>query len=396
MCRLISYLKTNKYEFLLAAGAAATMQFVRYSYFPVYLFFLVVFFTAFYVYKLKIKFDILNFVPMFFYVSLALISLLLLNVSLDKDKAIIGVINAFVFPAIFYIFLISCNEDCILKTEKIWLFLLAIASVVCIFEFLYYIAFKSFRERTISIFFNPNTFAFFLVMVYPLVINKLEDEKSKLLISLLIFTEILLSGSRTGFVVYIFEFFLINIYLIRKNILTVFLALAGILTIFLPKILYRIPKLGDITNPKTAVGQRVFVIEFVLKYFSHRSLFEGIGAGQFDLFFRKLKAPGIVALHSAHNLFLNALIEYGIIGYMILVFIVYFSIFLSAYNFFKHKEEYDRNILIGFILITIFQMFDMAEITNSRMLLINMLYTFYLFLPIYRFKRWRAIDGECI
>ncbi|ADQ07201.1 conserved hypothetical protein [Caldicellulosiruptor hydrothermalis 108] len=396
MYRLISYLKTNKYELLLGASTAVCLQFVRYSYIPVYLFLLALFFISFYVYKPKMRFDILNFVPMFFYVSLALISLLLLNVSLDKDKAIIGVINAFIFPAIFYIFLISCNEDCILKIEKIWLFLLAIASVVCSFEFLYYIAFKTFRERTISIFFNPNTFAFFLVMVYPLVINKLKDEKSKLLVSFLIFIEILLSGSRTGFVVYIFEFFLINIYLIRKNILKVFLAVAGILTIFLPKILYRIPSLSDVTNPKTAVGQRVFVIEFVLRYFSHRSLFEGIGAGQFELFFRKLKAPGIVALHSAHNLFLNALIEYGIIGYMILVFIVYFSVFLSAYNFFKHKEEYDRNILIGFILITIFQMFDMAEITNSRMLLINMLYTFYLFLPIYRFKRWRAIDGECI
>jgi O-antigen ligase len=389
-------LKTNKYEFLVAAGVATTVQFVRYSYIPVYLFLLALFFISFYIYKPKIRFDALNFVPMFFYVSLALISLLLLNVSLNKDKAIIGIINAFVFPALFYVFLISCNGNFILKIEKIWLFLLAIASVVCIFEFLYYIAFKSLRERTISIFFNPNTFAFFLVMVYPLVINKLKDEKSKLLVSFLIFIEILLSGSRTGFVVYIFEFFLINIYLIRKNILKVFLAVAGILTIFLPKILYRIPSLSDVTNPKTAVGQRVFVIEFVLRYFSHRSLFEGIGAGQFELFFRKLKAPGIVALHSAHNLFLNALIEYGIIGYMILVFIVYFSVFLSAYNFFKHKEEYDRNILIGFILITIFQMFDMAEITNSRMLLINMLYTFYLFLPIYRFKRWRAIDGKYV
>lgn len=387
-------MKTNKYEFLVAAGVATTVQFVRYSYIPVYLFLLALFFISFYIYKPKIRFDALNFVPMFFYVSLALISLLLLNVSLNKDKAIIGIINAFVFPALFYVFLISCNGNFILKIEKIWLFLLAIASVVCIFEFLYYIAFKSLRERTISIFFNPNTFAFFLVMVYPLVINKLKDEKSKLLVSFLIFIEILLSGSRTGFVVYIFEFFLINIYLIRKNILKVFLAVAGILTIFLPKILYRIPSLSDVTNPKTAVGQRVFVIEFVLRYFSHRSLFEGIGAGQFELFFRKLKAPGLVALHSAHNLFLNALIEYGIIGYMILVFIVYFSVFLSAYNFFKHKEEYDRNIFIGFILITIFQMFDMAEITNSRMLLINMLYTFYLFLPIYRFKRWRAIDGK--
>ncbi|ACM60341.1 O-antigen ligase-like membrane protein [Caldicellulosiruptor bescii] len=394
MYRLNSYLKTNKYEFLVAAGVATTVQFVRYSYIPVYLFLLALFFISFYIYKPKIRFDALNFVPMFFYVSLALISLLLLNVSLNKDKAIIGIINAFVFPALFYVFLISCNGNFILKIEKIWLFLLAIASVVCIFEFLYYIAFKSLRERTISIFFNPNTFAFFLVMVYPLVINKLKDEKSKLLVSFLIFIEILLSGSRTGFVVYIFEFFLINIYLIRKNILKVFLAVAGILTIFLPKILYRIPSLSDVTNPKTAVGQRVFVIEFVLRYFSHRSLFEGIGAGQFELFFRKLKAPGLVALHSAHNLFLNALIEYGIIGYMILVFIVYFSVFLSAYNFFKHKEEYDRNIFIGFILITIFQMFDMAEITNSRMLLINMLYTFYLFLPIYRFKRWRAIDGK--
>ncbi|ADQ46315.1 hypothetical protein Calkro_1459 [Caldicellulosiruptor kronotskyensis 2002] len=396
MYRLNSYLKTNKYEFLVAAGVATTVQFVRYSYIPVYLFLLALFFISFYIYKPKIRFDILNFVPMFFYVSLALISLLLLNVSLNKDKAIIGIINAFVFPALFYVFLISCNENFILKIEKIWLFLLAIASVVCIFEFLYYIAFKSLRERTISIFFNPNTFAFFLVMVYPLVVNKLKDEKSKLLISLLIFTEVLLSGSRTGFVVYIFEFFLINIYLIKKNILKVFLAVAGILIIFLPKILYRIPSINDVTNPKTAVGQRVFVIEFVLRYFSHRSLFEGIGAGQFELFFRKLKAPGIVALHSAHNLFLNVLIEYGIIGYMILVFIVYFSVFLSAYNFFKHKEEYDRNILIGFILITIFQMFDMAEITNSRMLLINMLYTFYLFLPIYRLKRWRAIDGKYI
>lgn len=221
MYRLNSYLKTNKYEFLVAAGVATTVQFVRYSYIPVYLFLLALFFISFYIYKPKIRFDALNFVPMFFYVSLALISLLLLNVSLNKDKAIIGIINAFVFPALFYVFLISCNGNFILKIEKIWLFLLAIASVVCIFEFLYYIAFKSLRERTISIFFNPNTFAFFLVMVYPLVINKLKDEKSKLLVSFLIFIEILLSGSRTGFVVYIFEFFLINIYLIRKNILKV-------------------------------------------------------------------------------------------------------------------------------------------------------------------------------
>lgn len=128
------------------------------------------------------------------------------------------------------------------------------------------------------------------------------------------------------------------------------MAVAGILTIFLPKILYRIPSLSDVTNPKTAVGQRVFVIEFVLRYFSHRSLFEGIGAGQFELFFRKLKAPGLVALHSAHNLFLNALIEYGIIGYMILVFIVYFSVFLSAYNFLNTKKNMIEIFLLDLFL----------------------------------------------
>lgn len=394
MYQVISFLKTSKTEIVLSIIGIVLFQVVRFSYIPFYLFLLFIIALILYYYKPKLKFEFVDIIPLFFYIVMLLLSTLFFKNVIDKNKAILGILNAFVIPALFYVLFTLPSDNLLYRIKKVWLCTFVIALVVCVFEYLYYLLFRTYKERTISIFFNPNIFAFFLVMVYPFVLSFLKSDRLKIAGTLIIFLEILLSGSRTGFLLYLFEAVLINIKLIRENIGKFFVGLSLILFLFLPKIIYRIPRVSDIYNTKNAVGQRIFAIEFVLNYFKHKNLFEGIGAGQFESLFRSLKPPGIVLLHSAHNLFLNALIEYGIIGYVMFIFLVYFLVFFSTFNIARSNESFDWMVFVGMICITIFQMFDMAEITNVRMMVVNLIYVYYIALILRKFKRWRQKDEK--
>ncbi|WP_271629657.1 O-antigen ligase family protein [Caldicellulosiruptor sp. DIB 104C] len=394
MYQVISFLKTSKTEIILSIIGIVLFQIVRFSYIPFYLFLLFIIALILYYYKPKSKFEFIDLIPLFFYIVMFLLSTLFFKNVIDKNKAILGILNAFVIPALFYILFILADDNLLYRTKKVWLCIFVIASIVCVFEYLYYLLFRTYKERTISIFFNPNIFAFFLVMVYPFILSFLKSDRLKIGGTLVIFLEILLSGSRTGFLVFLFEAVLINIKLVRKNIGKLFMGLSLILCLFLPKIIYRIPRVSDIYNTKNAVGQRIFAIEFVLNYFKHKNLFEGIGAGQFESLFRSLKPPGIVLLRSAHNLFLNALIEYGIIGYGMFIFLVYFLVFVSTFNIARSNEDSDWMVFVGLISITIFQMFDMAEITNVRMMVVNLIYVYYIALILRKFRRWRQKDEQ--
>ncbi|WAM30722.1 O-antigen ligase family protein [Caldicellulosiruptor naganoensis] len=394
MYHLNNFLKTNKTEIILSIVGIILFQLVRFSYIPFYLFLLTVVISVFYYYKPKLKFEIIELIPLFFYIVMIILSTIFYKNAIEKNKAILGVINAFIIPALFYIVFVVAGNNLFYRIKKVWIFVFVIALLVCIVEYLYYLLFKSYRERTISVFFNPNTFAFFLVMVYPFVLSFLKNDRQRITGTLIIFLGILLSGSRTGFLVYLLEALLINIRLVKKNIVKIFIGFGIVLSLFLPKIAYRIPKFSDIYSTKNAVGQRIFAIEFVLNYFKHRNLFEGIGPAQFESFFRSLKAPGIVALHSVHNLFLNALIEYGIIGYGMFVFLVYFLIFVTTFNMSRSKKGFDWVVFVGLICITIFQMFDMAEITNVRMVVVNLIYVYYIALVLRKFRRWRQENGK--
>ncbi|WAM32934.1 O-antigen ligase family protein [Caldicellulosiruptor morganii] len=396
MYRLNSFLKINKFEIVLSIVGVVLFQFVRFSSVPFYLFLFGALILIFYYYKPELKLEPVDLVPLFYYIVMITLSMLFFKNVIDKNKAILGMVNAFLIPALFYIVFVLYDSRLFCKLKKIWVFVFVIALLVCTVEYSYYLLFRSYKERTISIFFNPNTFAFFLVMVYPFVLDLLKNERQKMSATLIIFLEILLTGSRTGFLIYLIESLLINIRFVRQNIVKILIGLSVISALFFPKIAYRIPKFSDIYSVKNAVGQRIFAIEFVLNYFKHRSLFDGIGPAQFESFFKSLKAPGIVALHSAHNLFLNVLIEYGIIGYGMIVFLVYFLVFFATFNMLISKKDSDWAVFVGLICITVFQMFDMAEITNVRMVVVNLIYVYYMALVLRKFKRWRQKNGKAI
>lgn len=394
MYQVINFLKTSKFEFLLSLIGVILFQLVRFSYIPFYIFLLFVTVLILYHCRLRLKIETFEFIPLFFYCVMILLSVLFFDNAIDKTKAILGILNAFIIPALFYVLFTLSDDSILCSVKKIWIFVFVTALIVCLFEYLYYLLFKSYKERTISIFFNPNIFAFFLVMIYPFVLSFLKSDRLRIVASGAVFLGILLSGSRAGLLVYLFEAVLINARLVRRNMGKLLMGLSLILFLFLPKIIYRIPKVSDVYNAKSAVGQRVFAIEFVLNYFKHRNVFEGIGTAQFESLFKSLKPPGIVLLHSAHNLFLNVLIEYGIIGYMMYVFLVYFIVFISTFNILRSKESFDWLLGVGIISITIFQMFDMAEITNLRMMVVNLIYVYYMVLILRRFRRWRHRNEE--
>lgn len=397
MFQMISYLKTNKIVFVWVAIGTILFQLVRFSIVPFYLYLLVIIVLCFY--KLKhergLKIDI-NIVPIAIYIVMIFLSVVFLKNALDIEKAILGTINAFIIPTIFYIIFMKHKkilDDFIVAFKFMLFFSVAIA----LLEYIYYLLFKTYKERTVSIFFNPNSFAYYIVMIYPLLIkDNFENKKKRLLLSIMLFLIVLLTGSRTGLFVFCLEMVLLNVDILKKEFFRLLLPIAFLCVVFAKKIVYRLPRIDDLYNINNAIGQRAYAMEFVLRLFKSRNLFEGIGPAQFSVYFEKYKMVQIINLHSAHNLFLNTFCEYGIIGYGTLIFLVYLFVFISTFNMLKSKKFSDYSIFVGFICITIFQMFDMAEVTNIRMMVFNITYVFYLRMILDNFTRWRLNNAANI
>ncbi|MEZ0536160.1 O-antigen ligase family protein [Caldicellulosiruptoraceae bacterium PP1] len=390
-----NFLKINeKYIILIALTIGIiTYQFVRVSFILFYLYLAIIIFSSFKnTNEQKLTLNQLLIIPIVIYFFIFLLGMLFLCQSINKIKSLLYLLNSWIIPIMFYfIFLKNRNKLSFeIQYENIIIFLTFISCIIALIEFVYYIFIKhSTRDRVISIFFNPNTFAYYIVAITPLIINKYK--KMSLQISILFFVVILLTNSRTGLIIYFTEIILLNYSSIKKNYLKLLVPFSFILLIFSRRIIYRIPKLENLKNYDDAVSLRLQAIEFSIKKIKDLSFFKGIGVGQFYDYYKITSDSGRIILHSAHNMFLNIFVEYGIIGFVLIYFLTIFCIIIASFLYFQRRRISDFNILIAFIMITIFQFFDMAEIGNIRMIPLNIVYIYYVYKILSNFGVWREI-----
>jgi O-antigen ligase len=326
------------------------------------------------------KFDILQFVFLFIYIGLVLISFFV------SKTANFGFGEVFVLLSSALLFL---NIKRGLFNVKLWniLYLLSIFVTLftCIYGYILY--FYSPHDRDLGLFYNPlisgaawpNAFATFLLMTWPLVFHFVFFKKSsflKLLILSFILASFFLTFSRAAFVAFfgqIFCFILYKIFSVYykkisfldlKNSLKVNLKNIVIIVFFI-FIFTSIGQMGRAyfresainfkdritfqeVEQNTSVSERLNFWKGGIALVAKSPIF-GFGPNSFVFIYRSIQKDWLAIADHPHNLFLKIAVDSGLIATMSFsaFLIVIFVNFLIS---FKKNKDKDNFLIISLFL----------------------------------------------
>ena len=206
-------------------------------------------------------------------------------------------------------------------------------------------------NRIFSTFVYPNTFAGYLLMLYPVVFFSILSSSS---LPLKIFNGIVLAAilpvfaateSMGGWFCFLLISFLMLLFFIVPGklylqtcaivfIVSTFMVIAGIKYGFLPKI--------------SSLTDRMNYWSSAISVFKNHYL-TGIGPGNFSQFYLKFKIPGAMEAKYAHNLFFEIISCTGIIGCIIFLLACFYFVKRNINNFLYSKEP----LFAGFTFATI-------------------------------------------
>lgn len=232
-------------------------------------------------------------------------------------------------------------------------------------------------NRIFATFVYPNTFAGYLLMIYPVVFFSVFLEKQKSIfryINILILAMILpvfaATESMGGWFCFLIVSFLILLFFIIPKkyyfyactailLIAIFLIYAGIKIGTLPKI----ASLVDRANYWIAA------IEIFKKY-----PFFGTGPGNFSHFYLQFKLPGAMEAKFAHNLFFEILVSTGLIGCILFFLSIFFFIRDNVGKIFLPGEN---NLIRGFFfgMVGIF-LHCLVDFDYANAAIITILFTF--------------------
>lgn len=247
------------------------------------------------------------------------------------------------------------NEKCMLGMIKTYIFT---TSILCSFGIYQYFTgfalgekFKNYgyiKNKVAATMDNPNNFAAFLILaLFPMIMLAIyEKEKTKKLfytaLSLLIFTNLILTGSRNALIgIAVGVAILAIVYNFRLFILMVIL---GIMSLFVPEIRDRLMAITD----KTQNQSRVYLWEIAKRMIKDHPLF-GVGNGNYVSLYDKytdiypqFKFYGYTRF-PCHNSYLKVESELGVIGGISFV-----GILISALVSVKKCTSTTRNEFLKF------------------------------------------------
>lgn len=199
-----------------------------------------------------------------------------------------------------------------------------------------------------TVFIHHTTYSVFLAIVSIFLFIKIYNEKLKIkkivyiIFFLTITVNLLLNSGRTGYISFFITVLLLSIYLFRKKILYIFITFLAVTSIIIfayflsPNFEKRtnlikndVQQVLNQNNYSTAIGARIGLWIIAKNIISDNPLF-GIGIANSyqiknDFIENQIKNDFeyLKSLHSFHNIYLEILIQYGIIGLILFLIIIY-------------------------------------------------------------------------
>ncbi|MDP4177082.1 MAG: O-antigen ligase family protein [Bacillota bacterium] len=223
------------------------------------------------------------------------------------------------------------------------------------------------NKRIASSFGNPDTFgAFIILAIFPIIMLAIY-EKNKFkkiilsLISVLLFINMILTGSRNAYLGFIIGCIILSI-LVSKKILIVLFG-AGIPSLLIPQVRERILQIGSSTEN----ASRIKIWKTALMMIKEHPIF-GVGNGNFvsyyDDYTRKYKSLKILwhTKYPSHNSYLKVQSELGIIG-IVAFFGTLVSGIINILKFVKTTDnKYYKYFYIGFLAsVAAFYIMNLAD-----------------------------------
>jgi len=229
------------------------------------------------------------------------------------------------------------------------------------------------EENNPTVFIHHTTYSVFLAIVSIFLFIKILNERLKVkqIIYILFFITItinlLVNSGRTGYISFLVTFLILSLYLFKKRIKYILITISSIIfVIFLayslsPNFKYRINLIKNDVNKvltennySTAIGARIGLWVISKNTIIENPIF-GIGiAGSQKVKNNYIDRQSkndfsyIKTLHSFHNIYLEILIQYGIVG-LILFFLIIYEIFKIKI---KNTEIYLlKNITLSIYLL---------------------------------------------
>ena len=225
--------------------------------------------------------------------------------------------------------------------------------------------FSDIAGRVVSTFGNPNVLAEYLIMIIPfaiaaLFIAKRAGNKVPYIICLF-FTALCLvyTWSRGSWLGIIFSAMILLVIINRKSIVVYLgmLFLVPFAPVVLPEtIIQRFTTIGDIADSSTSYRVSIWQASFkMIKDY----IIEGIGVGieAFKLVYPGYSLAGIESAPHSHSLYLQVCVEYGAVGLVIFIFIIFFFLQYCFTAIKKAEEKYIKLFIaagvcavLGFLL----------------------------------------------
>jgi len=246
-------------------------------------------------------------------------------------------------------------ENKILKITKI----IAAAGIINCFIILIqsFLKIFMFNNRAAAFLGNPNFAGGYLVISFIYLTSLLKTNKQLVLPSLLFLVSLLLTQSRSAIIAFLVVL-IIRVWAKSKNkrnliLALVFIALISTLAVF------------SFNRPVSSFDNRILIWQRSIKAFSQKPIF-GWGIENFDLAFQSALKPSDfdfknIRVDHAHNIFLAILINYGLLGLLAYLGLLYYLF----YYLFKNKKDgwaaTNFLALIAFLIIGQFNVLNINE-----------------------------------
>ncbi|MDD2907231.1 MAG: O-antigen ligase family protein [Candidatus Gracilibacteria bacterium] len=256
------------------------------------------------------------------------------------------------------IILINQKKDTKINILKYILFLSIIPILLTIKEYYFpTFVYNEIQNRAFGTFGHPNLLALFLLILLPFLLDKIKNNYI-FFIFVLFSIAIFLSKSFIGiviYVIYVLWFLIKKLKLEKKYIITfLFLISFGVLIL--------IYNFGIITKLNSFIS-RFFIIETSLKviFSDIKYIIFGLGNDSLQYLFDNYKSPYLYIFENSgftadrpHNLVISILLNYGFLGLILFLYIIY--------NFIKNYKNnpYFHSIL----LFLIFNLFNFSSIIH--------------------------------
>jgi len=208
--------------------------------------------------------------------------------------------------------------------------------------------FSEIAGRVVSTFENPNVLAEYLILVIPLGIMTFFIAKKMTIRILsfiyLVFTMLCLiyTWSRGSWLGFLFSAAILFV-ILNKRAVAVYVGMlfvVPLLPIILPEnIIQRFLSIGNLVDSSTSYRVSIWTASFeMIKSFALSGI--GVGIEAFKMVYPEYSLAGIESAPHSHSLYLQVCVETGLLGLLILIFVIFFFIQYCFTGIVKTSEKY--------------------------------------------------------